>query len=74
MFVGVIGGVAAFGFMGLVIGPVLLAFIVALLQLRGKARGRPLISRSAAVPAAFRRRLIPYRMRPPWICPRSSTR
>ena len=34
VFVGVIGGVAAFGFIGSLIGPVVLALIVALLQLR----------------------------------------
>jgi predicted PurR-regulated permease PerM len=32
VFVGVIGGVAAFGFIGSLIGPVVLALIVALLQ------------------------------------------
>jgi predicted PurR-regulated permease PerM len=32
VFVGVIGGVSAFGFIGTLIGPVLLALIVALLR------------------------------------------
>jgi predicted PurR-regulated permease PerM len=32
VFVGVIGGVAAFGFIGSLIGPVVLALIVALLR------------------------------------------
>jgi predicted PurR-regulated permease PerM len=36
VFVGVIGGVAAFGFIGSLIGPVVLALIVALLQFAGE--------------------------------------
>ncbi len=36
VFVGVIGGVAAFGFIGIVIGPVLLSLIVALLRFAGE--------------------------------------
>jgi predicted PurR-regulated permease PerM len=36
VFVGAIGGVSAFGILGLVIGPVLLGFIAALLQFAEK--------------------------------------
>jgi predicted PurR-regulated permease PerM len=32
IFVGAIGGVAAFGILGLVLGPVLLSFVVALVR------------------------------------------
>ena len=41
VFVGAIGGAAAFGILGLVIGPVLLAFIAALLQFAAKGVVEP---------------------------------
>ena len=40
VFVGVIGGVVAFGFIGLVLGPVLLSLIVALLRFAEERVGR----------------------------------
>ena len=64
IFVGAIGGAAAFGILGLVIGPVLLSFVGRAGALRAgePARGR---LKSAA---AF-----PVECAPLWICPRSST-
>jgi predicted PurR-regulated permease PerM len=41
VFVGAIGGVTAFGVLGLVIGPVLLSFMVALIRFTTEVRGAP---------------------------------
>jgi predicted PurR-regulated permease PerM len=41
VFVGVIGGVSAFGFIGIVVGPVLLSLIVALLKIAAEGRAAP---------------------------------
>jgi len=41
VFVGAIGGVSAFGILGLVVGPVLLSFAVALVRFAGVARSAP---------------------------------
>lgn len=42
VFVGAIGGVSAFGVLGLVIGPVLLSFVVALVRFTTEVRGAPM--------------------------------
>jgi predicted PurR-regulated permease PerM len=42
VFVGAIGGVSAFGVLGLVIGPVLLSFVVALIRFTTEVRGAPM--------------------------------
>jgi predicted PurR-regulated permease PerM len=41
VFIGAIGGVSAFGILGLVLGPVLLSFAVALVRFAGVARSAP---------------------------------
>ena len=42
VFVGAVGGVSAFGVLGLVIGPVLLSFVVALVRFTTEVRGAPM--------------------------------
>jgi predicted PurR-regulated permease PerM len=42
VFVGAVGGVSAFGVLGLVIGPVLLSFVVALVRFTAEVRGAPM--------------------------------
>jgi predicted PurR-regulated permease PerM len=41
VFVGAIGGASAFGILGLLIGPVLLSFVVALVRFAEDPGGRP---------------------------------
>jgi predicted PurR-regulated permease PerM len=42
IFVGAVGGVSAFGILGLIIGPVLLSFVVALVRFATEVRGAPI--------------------------------
>jgi predicted PurR-regulated permease PerM len=42
VFVGAVGGVSAFGVLGLIIGPVLLSFVVALVRFATEVRGAPI--------------------------------
>ena len=39
VFMGAVGGVSAFGVLGLIIGPVLLSFVVALVKIMTEVRG-----------------------------------